>query len=410
MRINLGGGFSRGLATGYAVADNAVNDYKQAQLEQGLADAAQRNQVTEEASQADREKALAELEAQKNEAYNRERDASIDANGTADPNAGLETAQAYDQNIAALRSRGDTPQYAVGKDTYATKQEAQAAADAANNRGMQDVYRQRGRPEMANRLAASDLALKGAKREDQVGEAAQGLKLGSVKNQYALMEQDFQNKVAEGALKGVDLHKAAFGAFADAAESNPALANHIMKQKSFLDTLGITDAEYAPGSNKELVFSMKDGTKMQAKIDDLQAWRNGKQPLKMVEVGAGAKLVGVNPKTGEAKTVAEGNPKPEAADHQRTLVNDAVNQIALAYGAKMDPISKMIDTSTIKDPDGYMAAIKDAETRIRDGKEKPMAVASELATAGRKKAEAQRVLSGGKGPVESGSFSSLWSK
>lgn len=86
--------------------------------------------------------------------------------------------------------------------------------------------------------------------------------------------------------------------------------------------------------------------------------------------------------TGEIKQLPGGGVTPEQA---RMLTNDGVNQIGMAYGAKLDPVSKMMDPETINDPDGYFKAIKEAEQRIRAG-EKPMAVAADIALRAKKKA------------------------
>lgn len=85
--------------------------------------------------------------------------------------------------------------------------------------------------------------------------------------------------------------------------------------------------------------------------------------------------------TGEIKQLPGGGVTPEQA---RMLTNDGVNQIGMAYGAKLDPVSKMMDPETINDQPGYFAAIKEAEQRIRAG-EKPMAVAADIALRAKKK-------------------------
>lgn len=54
-------------------------------------------------------------------------------------------------------------------------------------------------------------------------------------------------------------------------------------------------------------------------------------------------------------------------DDVRANTQAAVREIQLAFGAKLDPVSKMIDTSTIKDPAGYNRALAEVEALIQQG-------------------------------------------
>lgn len=82
-----------------------------------------------------------------------------------------------------------------------------------------------------------------------------------------------------------------------------------------------------------------------------------------------------NKDTGESKGGA-GNPVVTA--HQRELVQQGVNQLGIAMGAKLDPISKMIDIDSIKDKTKFTEASKELEKRVLAG-ETPLAVADDLA-------------------------------
>lgn len=55
------------------------------------------------------------------------------------------------------------------------------------------------------------------------------------------------------------------------------------------------------------------------------------------------------------------------ADDDRANVNMARQELALAFGAKVDPISRMLDTSAINDPEAYTAALAEVEDLIRSG-------------------------------------------
>lgn len=105
--------------------------------------------------------------------------------------------------------------------------------------------------------------------------------------------------------------------------------------------------------------------------------------------------------TGEIKQLPGGGVTPEQA---RALTNDGVNQIGMAFGAKLDPVSKMMDPETINDPDGYYKAIKEAEQRIRAG-EKPMAVAADIALRAKKKAAVDATRGGAAPSAPPGSAS-----
>lgn len=85
--------------------------------------------------------------------------------------------------------------------------------------------------------------------------------------------------------------------------------------------------------------------------------------------------------------------KVEGGTHDRLLINDGVQQLAQDFGAKLDPLSKMIDTSSIKDPQGFSDARAELARRVGKGEE-PMAVAKDLSAIYRKK-QAGRDATGG---------------
>lgn len=331
--MRLGGGFAAGLALGARVGADWTDRYKQASLEQGLADAAQKNNATEEVVGTEAQSKVPEIEAAQNEAGNQARDAALTQNpeDTAGAEqAGLAAARAYDPAVAEARRLGgkEAPGYVVGKRSFDSQAAAQAAADTANTRSMADVYRAHGHPEaagalqrQAQSLEAGDLALKGARREDAVGEASQSLKLRSVKNQLSLMKQDFKNRVAAGQLKGVDLHKELIGAFADAADKNPAFANTLLKDSEFLGAIGVTDANYVPGSKDGIIFTLPDGTQQKTTISDIKAWRAGDQPLKTVTLNEGEAAFAVG-KDGRAAEIARNPKTPDTSKEDGRIADD----------------------------------------------------------------------------------------
>ncbi len=200
-------GFIRGAALGYGLGSRIAGDYDAAVLKEGLGDAGQRSQVSEEMVGQDAHGKASEIEQMKSDEFNRARDAALAANpeDTAGAEqAGLASARQYDPAIAEARRLGgkEKPGYAVGKETFDTPQAAQAAAAQKNTQGMADVYRQHGRPEEANRLTqqaqsleAGALALKGAKRDDAVQSAMTPLKLAQIQHEVDTWPQELERRV-----------------------------------------------------------------------------------------------------------------------------------------------------------------------------------------------------------------------
>lgn len=335
-------------------------DYDAAKTREGLADAAQANQVTEGAvgEEVGQEKIDAVQKA-KDDAYNRARDEALDKNRNSkgeqiDPEeAGLAAAKQYDPAIEELKRRQgmDSPDVRVmrkGTDTgkaYSTRVEAQAAASADNQRGMADVYRQRGKPEAAERLTqtamqteAAGLGLKQAKRADAVGEKRQGLEIGNVENQYKLQEQEFNNRAAASKLQGIALVKAQAGEFAQTAKTNPALADYAIKHSGFLGSLGATDAEYVKGSRDDLDITMKDGKKLRVSLTNLDEWSRGKADLKTVSLAEGGKVLVFDSK---GKVVGEhANPKAPDGSKNDAAMDDAASVMDRVLDANKTQMSQ----------------------------------------------------------------------
>lgn len=148
----------------------------------------------------------------------------------------------------------------------------------------------------------------------------------------------------------------------------------------------------------------------------IQAGFNMLSPPVLKEISKGAALAKINPLSGTAETVLtnseadrydvkdgiyfdrQGKSTPtkvEGGTHDRLLINDGVQQLAQDFGAKLDPLSKMIDASSIKDPAGFSEARAELARRVGKGEE-PMAVARDLSSVYRKK-QAGRDASGGNG-------------
>lgn len=68
----------------------------------------------------------------------------------------------------------------------------------------------------------------------------------------------------------------------------------------------------------------------------------------------------------------------KAASQDRLLVNDGAAKIGEIYGAKQDPITRMVDTENVKDKPGYFKDMAELERRVRAG-EPPLDVANQLA-------------------------------
>jgi len=206
--------------------------------------------------------------------------------------------------------------------TFDNLAEAKAYAAQMRGEGLASAYRKHGKPEQALKLEAANLEMRGAQRADKLGEKSLGLEMGKVENQLATMKQDFKNQVAAGKLKGLDLQKSIFGAFADAAEKNPVFANQMLRDPDVLKGMGITDASYTP-DKKGLIFTLEDGQRASATFDNLQAWRNGKGELQYKVLGEGDELVAYDGK-GNAKTVASVAKKGDPSKNDAAM-DDAVS-------------------------------------------------------------------------------------
>lgn len=180
--------------------------------------------------------------------------------------------------------------------------------------------------------------------------------------------------------------KGVAGAFFDL--KSPALRNDALKTLGGAFGLPIADVKMIEKDGQKLYVPIgADGKPFQNgkdsvyfHKDDIDEWVGqalGIEP-KYIKLGEGEKLV----RTSRAgvDVVAEGNPKakPGSESQGRLLVNDAVAQVAGAFGARLDPISKMIDQESIKDRAGYEKAIQEVEALVQGGMA-PMAAASQIA-------------------------------
>lgn len=324
---------------GYAMGRQMYQDYDNAQIRQGLADAAQQNQVSEDVTGEAAAAKVDEVKGLSQDAFNAARDKALTDNPDnpqAAEEAGLAAAQRYQPAIEELQRKAtqEKPNYNVGVKSYGSQTEANAAAASANQAGMANVYRQHGRPEQAERLnqqamqtEAAGLQLKQAKREDQLADKSQGLKEGTVEYQYKLLEQDYQNKRTTGAITGIQLQRAAAGEFVNAAKNNPALADYMVKQPAFEASLGAKDIEFKPGSRDTVIFTKADGSKHEATLASLEKFaKGGSEGLKYTTLSEGGMLVGHDEK-GNVRVTAT---NPKAVDPSK---NDA----------QMDDAAKVMD-------------------------------------------------------------------
>ncbi len=86
----------------------------------------------------------------------------------------------------------------------------------------------------------------------------------------------------------------------------------------------------------------------------------------------------------EASKSKNGNPSDKMAK-----IKAARDELALAYGVKLDAMGQVLNRDAIKDMPGYFSALKDAEARINNGEE-PYATADDLQNKGRRKAELKK--------------------
>lgn len=284
------GGFAAGLALGVNAGRQLRKDWDERSLRSSLAEAAESAPTVTES-----------LSGPEAEALSRENFVPQDG--------GPQTFEEHAASLGDSFSPERAKSYDVGKQSFETRREAGTAEAAGLANAQAKAYRAHGHPEQAVKLQAADLEMRGGQRKDEIDQLAQpvrkkqlGLEMANVENQLATMKQDFTNRVNAGKLKGIDLQKSIFGAFADAAEKNPVFANQMLKDPDVLKGMGITDAAYTP-DKKGLIFTLEDGQRASATFDNLQAWRNGKGELQYKVLGEGDELVAYDAK-GNAKTVA----------------------------------------------------------------------------------------------------------
>lgn len=347
---------------GYGLGRQMYKDYENGQIQQGLANASQANQVSEDVVGEDAAMKAEEVRGLSQDAFNAARDQALQQNPDnpqAAEEAGLAAAQQYQPAIEELQRKAtqDKPNYNVGAKSFGTKAEAANAAAAANQAGMADVYRQHGRPEQAEQLnqramqtEAAGLQLKQAKRDDRLADKSQGLKEATVEKQYALLEQDYQNKLATGAISNIQLQRAATGEFVNAAKNNPALADHMVKQPAFEAAIGAKDIEFKPGTRDTVIFTKHDGSKHEATLANLEKFaKGGNEGLKYTTLAEGGMLIGHDEK-GNVKVAAT---NPKAADPSK---NDA----------QMDDAAKVMDR-VLDANKTMMTQFGGRETEIRQG-------------------------------------------
>jgi hypothetical protein len=88
---------------------------------------------------------------------------------------------------------------------------------------------------------------------------------------------------------------------------------------------------------------------------------------------------------GNTKVVVAPQPADDIKEGRRLLVNDGIRQLGQAFGAKLDPRSQLLDTSSIKDIPGYEAGTLELERRVLAG-ESPMTVAADISGRARRRA------------------------
>lgn len=288
--------------------------------------------------------------------------------GLVAPKAKLEGTQLTGQQAVAENTNAQMPTF-LGMNNSILRTQANAAKVAAGESGVQLEH-------LPQHLAA----LKQANRIDDQKQSM--LNLGGLA--YAMSSGDHQQAIdyANEALKQYPV-----------PGKEGAVVSHI-----------IPEAVGADG--KTPVVRMVDAqgnTIMDIPHASIQAGFNMLTPPILKELGANQKLVRVNPITGSAKDVISNHvdrfdikdgiyfdrdgaqtPQRVGGTHDRLLINDGVQQLVQDFGAKMDPLSKMIDASTIKDPAGFAAARAELAARVQQGEE-PMAVAKDLSDRYRKK-------------------------
>lgn len=402
--------FWRDFDSAYQTGRQMWKDNAQARLEDSLAQAADQNGVTEGAYGPGLADSLSKVKEM--------RDDAVANAGSAEEAAQIDASYAPAMLELQRRSELTQPDYSVGTQNFGTKDAAQQASNAATNKAMANVYRQFGDPGRAigleNAVAGqrkTELDLAAAERADALGKRRHpgDLAMADVNGNPAVPTAALAKVRVEGAKAQGEMDRMLAQIALASPESIPGLIKHGDFQ-GLLFNKEIADASLDP---KNGTFNLlgKDGAVLKSFTkSQLEQIVTGEKPgLQLKEIPAGGKLVGID-RTGRQVVAIDGNPKPEHKDSERLRVNDAVNQVAQTFGAKMDYINKVIDASTITDRPGYERAVAEAERRVKAG-ESPMAVAADIAAKYRRKAELDKIKGpGGASPAAPAGAPALWSR
>ena len=192
-------GFAAGFAIGANLGRNMAKDWKEAQLQDELGQAAKTNQVSEQVS-GDAARA------------------NIEANFVPQEGGPQTAAEfiAQTPGVADVVS-GQKAGYAVGSKTYDTADAAGVAARGLNLKEMSKVYAQNGRPEDAARLELQGLQLKNAERQDRAGQDEEEYQ----QSRKALSSQFTGNKLYAENKAATDKYNADLAAYQKAMQENP---------------------------------------------------------------------------------------------------------------------------------------------------------------------------------------------
>lgn len=176
----------------------------------------------------------------------------------------------------------------------------------------------------------------------------------------------------EGATDAMELmHRGDFSGGLDlynkiGTDSSSTIVGQPVKRETKID--GVTVPSYDVTIKNEkgtVVINTAEFLRASRKIDDVI--KSGQEGTKQAETKRhNIATEDIQNKNSDNKLlVAEA--KEAKGTNNRLVTNDGVGKIAELYGAKLDPVNKMLDTSTIKDQTGYYAAMDRVQKMVTAG-------------------------------------------
>lgn len=230
--------------------------------------------------------------------------------------------------------------------------------------------------------------------------------------QHDVSMSDLRTKHAAGEITGEQaLAKVAVTSVKAAQAGRPAMLLRTLQDPDVAKAFGVegrkfNEIKHGP-DGKILVYDGSPRKPLEIDPARIQAWHDSIVKPELVKMGADdvmfdprtQKIVAqgpgkekfsfggsgetglhvLNTRTGATRPVADGGGASGKAGsaQQRLLTNDAVAELARGFGAKLDPMGKILEGVPKENKAAYEAAIATAEKRVAEG-ERPMAVASSI--------------------------------